>query len=199
MHLWQKFVGHVELIFCPLLQLSLLPVFFCSIPPKRGRGQRRLGLRALWLSKTPVLSFPRLPCQFLTLPHASFHPAGSVTCIPWDIHLVHLSLSFLPSLVAQMERVCLPMQETQDPSLVREDPLEKGTATHSSTLAWRIPWTEEPGGLQPVGSQRLRHDWVTNTSLLLSHPKRCTFPKVGKTLEFGRKLKNIISFGLEEN
>ena len=39
-----------------------------------------------------------------------------------------------------------------------EDPLEEGMATHSSTLAWRIPWTEEPGGLQPVGSQRVRHD-----------------------------------------
>ena len=39
-----------------------------------------------------------------------------------------------------------------------EDPLEEGMATHSSILAWRIPWTEEPGGLQPIGSQRVRHD-----------------------------------------
>ena len=39
-----------------------------------------------------------------------------------------------------------------------EDPLEEGMVTHSSTLAWRIPWTEEPGGLQPVGSQRVRHE-----------------------------------------
>ena len=44
-----------------------------------------------------------------------------------------------------------------------EDPLEKGMGTHSSILAWRIPWTEEPGGLQPMGSQRVRHNWVTNT------------------------------------
>ena len=43
-------------------------------------------------------------------------------------------------------------------SLGREDPLEKEMATHSSTLAWRIPWTEEPGGLQSTGSQRVRHD-----------------------------------------
>ena len=49
-------------------------------------------------------------------------------------------------------------------SLGREDPLEKGMATHSSTLAWRIPWTEEPGGLQPMRSQRVRHDWATNTN-----------------------------------
>jgi len=45
------------------------------------------------------------------------------------------------------------MQDTQVGSLGREDPLEKEMATHSSTLAWRIPWTEEPGGLQSMGSQ----------------------------------------------
>ena len=44
------------------------------------------------------------------------------------------------------------------PSLGHEDPLEKGMAIHSSVLAWRIPWTEEPGGLQPVGLQRVGHD-----------------------------------------
>ena len=46
-------------------------------------------------------------------------------------------------------------------SLGQEDPLEKGTATHSSILAWRIPWTEEPGGLQSMWPWRVRHDWVT--------------------------------------
>ena len=53
------------------------------------------------------------------------------------------------------------VQETQEMwarSLGREDPLEEGMATHSSTLAWRIPWTEEPGGLQYMGSQTIRHD-----------------------------------------
>ena len=50
------------------------------------------------------------------------------------------------------------MQETQVQSLGGEDPLEKKMATHSSILAWRIPWTEEPGELQSVGSQRVRHD-----------------------------------------
>ena len=49
-------------------------------------------------------------------------------------------------------------QETWVQSLGREDPLEKGMATHSSILAWRIPWTEEPGGLQSMGSLRVRHD-----------------------------------------
>ena len=50
------------------------------------------------------------------------------------------------------------MQETQLRSLGQEDPLEKDMATHSSILAWEIPWTEEPGGLQSVVSQRVRHD-----------------------------------------
>ena len=49
-------------------------------------------------------------------------------------------------------------EETWVQSLDREDPLEEGTATHSSTLPWRIPWTEEPGGLQSIGLQRVRHD-----------------------------------------
>ena len=49
-----------------------------------------------------------------------------------------------------------------------EDPLEKGMSTHSSILAWRIPWTEEPGELQSLGLQKVRHDWVTNTFTLLS-------------------------------
>ena len=50
------------------------------------------------------------------------------------------------------------MRETWVRSLVQEDPLEKEMATHSSILAWRIPWTEEPGGLQSTGSQRVGHD-----------------------------------------
>ena len=61
-------------------------------------------------------------------------------------------------LVAQMVQNLPVVQETQVPSLGWEDPLEKGIVTHSSILAWKIPWTEEPGGLQSVGSQRVRHD-----------------------------------------
>ena len=54
------------------------------------------------------------------------------------------------------------MWKTKVWSLGWEGPLEKGTVAHSSILAWRIPWTEEPGGLQSMGSQRHGHDWVTN-------------------------------------
>ena len=62
------------------------------------------------------------------------------------------------SLVAQMLKNLPAMQETQVLSLGREDPLEKGISTHSSVLAWKIPWIEEPGGLQSMGSQRIGHD-----------------------------------------
>ena len=58
------------------------------------------------------------------------------------------------------------MQETQVPFLGMEDPLEKEMATHSSILAWRIPWTEEPGRLQSMGSQRGRQNLATEHSTL---------------------------------
>ena len=73
-------------------------------------------------------------------------------------------LSDRASLVAQTVK-CLPaVRETWVQSLGQEDPLEKEMAIHSSTLAWKIPWTEEPGRLQPTGSQTVRHDWATSLS-----------------------------------
>ena len=63
--------------------------------------------------------------------------------------------------MAQLVKNPPAMQETQVRSLDREDPLEKETATHSDILAWKIPWTEEPGRLQSMGLQRVRHDLVT--------------------------------------
>ena len=72
------------------------------------------------------------------------------------------------SLVAQSVKNLPAVQETQVRSLGREDPLEKEMSTHSRILAWKIPWTEETGGLQSTGSQRVGHDWVTNTYLLMA-------------------------------
>ena len=60
--------------------------------------------------------------------------------------------------MAQMVQHLPAMQETWVQTPGQEDPLEKAMATHFSILAWRIPWTEEPGGLESVGSQRVRHD-----------------------------------------
>ena len=85
------------------------------------------------------------------------------------------------SLVAQMVKRLPTMWETWVRSLGWQDLLEKEMVTHSSILAWRIPWTEEPGRQQPMGSQRVRHDWVTNTHMvLIVTPSRCvlTQPKM---------------------
>ena len=60
--------------------------------------------------------------------------------------------------MAQMVKRLSTTQETRVQSLGREDPLEKEMATHSSTLAWKIPWMEEPGRLRSMGSQRVGHD-----------------------------------------
>ena len=68
--------------------------------------------------------------------------------------------------MAQWWRIHLPMQEMQISCLGREDPLEEGIEAHSSILAWEIPSTEEPGGLQPIVSQRVRHNWVTERAVL---------------------------------
>ena len=76
---------------------------------------------------------------------------------PWD--------ELYGSQVAQMVKYRPAMWEAGVRSLHQEDPLEKGMATHSSILAWRIPWTEEPGGLLSMGSQRIGHNWVTNNLL----------------------------------
>ena len=75
-------------------------------------------------------------------------------------HLLHWQGDSLPlaSLVAQLVKNPPAMQETWVQSLGREGPLEKGMETHSSIPAWKIPWTEEPGGLESVGSQRIRYD-----------------------------------------
>ena len=62
------------------------------------------------------------------------------------------------SLVAQTVKNLPAMQENQVQSLGWEDPLEKGMATHFNILAWKIPWTEEPGGLQSMGSKRVEHN-----------------------------------------
>ena len=88
---------------------------------------------------------------FRKLGRSTYFPNSSQS---FSFHLI----SYWASLVAQMVKSLPAVQDTWVQSLGSEDPLEKGMATHSSILAWRIPWTEEPGGLQSMGSQRVRHD-----------------------------------------
>ena len=80
-------------------------------------------------------------------------------CDKWNILDINAALHLLgASLMAQRIKSLPAMQETQVRSLGWEDPLEKEMATHSSILVWRIPWTEEPGGIQSTGLQRVGQD-----------------------------------------
>ena len=83
------------------------------------------------------------------------HPC--IVCIPdFELHKSYMNMGF--PWVAQMVKNLPVMRESRVQSLGWEDPLEAGMATHSSIPAWRIPWTEEPGRLQSMGLQRVRHD-----------------------------------------
>ena len=79
-----------------------------------------------------------------------------------ETFFICLCSSFWSSLVAQVVNRLSTMPETRIRSLAREDPLEKEMAIHSSTIAWKIPWAEEPSRLQSMGSKRVRHDWMTS-------------------------------------
>ena len=91
--------------------------------------------------------------QFFTSDEKAVAPHSST--LAWKIPWMEEPGRLQSSLVAQMVKNQPAMQETQVQFLGQEDPLEKEMATHSSILAWRIPWTEEPGGLQSMGSQRV--------------------------------------------
>ena len=88
----------------------------------------------------------------------------------WIFHsssIIYIALHYTwASLVAQTVKNQTAVHETWVWSLGQEDPLEKEVATHSRILAWRIPWTEGPGGLQSMGSQKVECDWVTNTMII---------------------------------
>ena len=95
-----------------------------------------------------------------------------------------------PHLVAQMVKNLPAMQETQVQSLGWENPLEKGMAIHSSILAWRIPWTEESGRLESMGSQRVRQDWATNT-FTFCYSRRVAQGGPYRSLEFKRMVSRL--------
>ena len=81
-----------------------------------------------------------------------------IDCIFIDFRIYTELYNCWASSVTQIGKNTAIMQETKVLSLGQEDPLEKEVSTHSSILAWRIPWTEEPGGLQCIGLQRVGHD-----------------------------------------
>ena len=81
-----------------------------------------------------------------------------IVCFLFNIHFLPILGVKMKSPVAQSVKNLPAVQETWVPSLGWEDPLEKEMAIHSSILAWKISWTEEPGGRQSMGSQRVGHD-----------------------------------------
>ena len=123
------------------------------------------------ISPDPLESHSVLPC--ILLPR---NPAGGPS------GMQHSLLGLLNEWVEECLACCLLFSsfpggsdgkeptarwDTRVQPLDQQDPLEK--RTHSSILAWRIPWTEEPGGLQSIGSQRVRHKWATNTFACFLH------------------------------
>ena len=92
---------------------------------------------------------------------ACFRPGSATSqCVAFGNAVIYTSV--WASLVAQRLKCPPPMRETRVRSLGQKDPLEKEMVTHSSILAWRIPWMEKPGRLQSTGSQRVGHNWATS-------------------------------------
>ena len=108
-----------------------------------------------WRFNIKMAISPKLTCRF----HVTLSKFQSAIWRNWKafskIHRVFPGSSAVKNLPA--------VWETWVQSLVPEDPLEKGMATHSNILVWRIPWTEEPGKLQSMGLERVTHNWETNT------------------------------------
>ena len=116
-------------------------------------------VRALYL---PALSEP---CKHIPRSYEDCPWGSRLRECVWE-HWVPCRGHLDKATLAQMVKNLPAMQETRVWSLGWEVPLEKGMAIHSSILARKIPWTGKPGGLQSMGSQRVGHDWVTNTHFL---------------------------------
>ena len=106
------------------------------------------------------------------------------------------------TLVAQWKRICLPLQKRQEmrvQSLDQKDPLEEGMAAHSSILAWRVPWTKQPGRLQSIGSKRVRLSLVTDHACTqrrrISYPTFSGYIWIQKFLSNGTSCEINVLYG----
>ena len=143
----------------PILQADSLP----SEPPGKPT-QAMSGGNPVWPRHCE--HFPHKPVIFVcsvlpsldTLCPYFCQQSNSSTVFKGDPKVAALIKTAYPSLVTQRLKNLPPMQETWVLSLDWEDPLEKEKVTHSSILGWRIPWTEKPGRLQSMGSQRVAHN-----------------------------------------
>ena len=161
-----------HLILCHLL--LLLPSIFPSIKVFSNEWALCIRWPNYWSfsfsispsSEYSGLIFFRMDCLDLLAVQGPLKSLLQHHCSKTSI-LQH-SASLWTSLVAQMAKRPSTMWETWVQALGWEDPLEKEMAIHCSTIAWKIPWTEEPGRLHSIGSQRVGHDWVTSLHFFFS-------------------------------
>ena len=133
---------------------------------------------ALWLLLQTIIHShpPWLMQTHILLCGRPQHTSG-LTYWEWGFMVrIKISKEFLISLVAQTVKHLPTMWETRIQSLGQEGPLEKEMAPHSSTPVWKIPWTEEPGRLQSMGSLRVGYDWATFFLLFLQTLRSVEFP-----------------------
>ena len=132
-------------------------------------SQQKLQARREWHDIFKVMKGKKLQPRLLYPARLSFRFIGEIKSFPDKQKLREFSTTKLALVVAQMIKHLPTMRETRVQSLGQEYLLEKEMATHSSTLAWKIPWTVEPGRLQSMGWQRIGHDWATSMSMSLSN------------------------------
>ena len=128
------------------------------------------------LSRFVIAFLPKNKCLLvsrLQLPSTVILESKKIVYHCFHFFPIYLPWSNETSLVAQTVKRLPTMRQTWVWSLGQEDPLEKEMATHSSTLAWKIPWTEEPGRLQSMGFQKVGHDWVSSLFLFASMWNEC--------------------------
>ena len=147
---------------CVCVCVAFIWILRLGTPPSHHRCHHSLQSYLKMLHTVELLARPLMALYFQESLRIGYFIL-LIYLVFWPCSWGMRGLISLTSLVTQMLRNLPAIQETIIWSLRWEDPLEEGMAAHSSVLAWRIPWTEEPGGLQSMRSQRVRHDWATNT------------------------------------
>ena len=175
---WSKYMDDLWTRWPPSFLLESVHVYHCGKPPSRPHYLVVL-IAILILVKWVTGSQKKI--QYYTV-------ISKAICqvTPWTLHRRELII-----IIGSVVKILPAMQKTQVQSLGQEDSLEEDIATHSSILAWRIPWTEEPGGLQSIGSHKVRHDWSNWAYTIIFYTSNF-ISKENQSLQFPR-LSNLPS------